>query len=169
MVRLRRIPDTHSLIVITSTDELFKSASYLADCYLPTLSAKHPANTAAMHAPFNVAFKTNTPYFEWLETPGNEARLKRFGPAMTGTANWEIPGAIVNGAYSIFRALIAGHDQRAIGFPWHELKDGAVVVDVGGGIGSTAMLLAHTFPNLKFVIQDRPQVAEQGTAVSPML
>ena len=38
-------------------------------------------------------------------------------------------------------------------------------MDVGGGIGSTAMLLAHTFPHLKFVIQDRPQVAEQGNAV----
>ncbi len=41
-----------------------------------------------------------------------------------------------------------------------------MVVDVGGGIGSTAMLLAHTFPHLKFVIQDRPQVAEHGVAVS---
>ena len=39
-------------------------------------------------------------------------------------------------------------------------------VDVGGGIGSTAMLLAHTFPHLRFVVQDRPQVAEHGVAVS---
>ena len=50
-------------------------------------------------------------------------------------------------------------------FPWQELPDDSLVVDVGGGIGSTAMLLAHTFPHLRFVIQDRPQVAEQGVAV----
>lgn len=52
------------------------------------------------------------------------------------------------------------------GFPWHELSEGSVVVDVGGGIGSTAMLLAHTFPHLKFIVQDRPQVVEHGIAVS---
>ena len=50
-----------------------------------------------MHAPFNLAFNTTTPYFEWLELPGNEARLRRFGPAMTGTAAWEVPGAIITG------------------------------------------------------------------------
>ncbi|RPD56594.1 hypothetical protein L226DRAFT_480398 [Lentinus tigrinus ALCF2SS1-7] len=129
------------------TDELFKSASYLADCYLPMPSSRKSTDgTHAMHAPFNVAFNTDVPYFEWLEQPGNEARLKRFGPAMTGTAAWEVPGAIIGG------------------FPWHDLREGSVVVDVGGGIGSTAMLLAHTFPHLKFVVQDRPQVAEQGVA-----
>ncbi|KAI8973144.1 S-adenosyl-L-methionine-dependent methyltransferase [Trametes punicea] len=125
------------------TDELFKSSAYLVDCYLPSLSKKtekeHP-----MHAPFNVAFGTTTPYFEWLEKPGNEMRLRRFGPAMTGTAAWEVPGAIISA------------------FPWIELPEGALVVDVGGGIGSTSMLLAHTFPHLRFIVQDRPQVVEHG-------
>lgn len=51
------------------------------------------------------------------------------------------------------------------GFPWQDLPEDALVVDVGGGIGSTAMLLAHTFPHLQFVIQDRPPVVEQGIAV----
>lgn len=41
-----------------------------------------------------------------------------------------------------------------------------MVVDVGGGIGSTSMMLANAFPHLRFVIQDRPPVAEMGTAVS---
>ena len=97
-----------------STDELFKSSSYLAECYLPSLSTK-AGNMHAMHAPFNVAFNTDVPYFEWLERPGNEARLKRFGPAMTGTTAWEIPGAIVSGrssktAHPIVR--YADHDGR---------------------------------------------------------
>ncbi|KAH9916743.1 S-adenosyl-L-methionine-dependent methyltransferase [Epithele typhae] len=129
------------------TDELFKSAGYLADCFLPALSMRDKQPISPMYAPFNLAFKTDSPYFEWLEQPGNESRLKRFGPAMTGTAAWEVPGAIVSG------------------FAWDTLPEGSLVVDVGGGIGSTAMQLAHTFSHLNFVIQDRPQVVEQGITV----
>lgn len=89
------------LISVTSTDELFKSSAYLADCYLPSASSRKSGDhTNPMHAPFNLAFKTPIPYFEWLEQPGNEARLRRFGPAMTGTALWEVPGAIVAGEWS---------------------------------------------------------------------
>ena len=45
------------------------------------------------------------------------------------------------------------------------------MVDVGGGIGSTSMLLASAFSSaegglgLKFVIQDRPVVVEMGEKV----
>ena len=80
-----------------STDELFKSAAYLTERYLPTPPHKQKHNEPVMNAPFNVAFNTDMPYFEWLEQPGNELRLKRFGPAMTGTVAWEVPGAIVSG------------------------------------------------------------------------
>ncbi|GJE93999.1 hypothetical protein PsYK624_101670 [Phanerochaete sordida] len=99
-----------------------------------------------MFAPFNVAFGTRMRYFEWLERGENVFRLRRFGKAMTGTEKWEVPGSIIGG------------------FPWHELPPRAVVVDVGGGIGSTSMLLANAFPHLRFVIQDRPPVVEMGAA-----
>lgn len=39
------------------------------------------------------------------------------------------------------------------------------MVDVGGGIGSTSLLLAHAFPHLRFLVQDRPQVATMGECV----
>ncbi|KAJ4474486.1 O-methyltransferase [Lentinula aciculospora] len=82
----------------------------------------------------------------------NRFRLERFGKAMTGTASWEAPGAVLNG------------------FDWQSLPQGSVVVDVGGGIGSTSMLLAHAYsdrrdnssdddvPGLKFIIQDRESI-----------
>ena len=47
-----------------------------------------------------------------------------------------------------------------------------MIVDVGGGIGSTSMLLASAFSSLdeggmglKFIIQDRPVVVEMGEKV----
>lgn len=122
-----------------------------------------------MYAPFNVAFDTRLRYFEWLERKENVFRLKRFGKAMTGTEKWEVPGSIIGGAcfYLVVCrvCLLCG----GVGFPWHKLPDGSVVVDVGGGIGSTSMLLANAFPHLRFVIQDRPPVVEMGTAVCPPL
>jgi hypothetical protein len=54
------------------------------------------------------------------------------------------------------------------------LPRGSVVVDVGGGIGSTSMLLASAFsPNssggedlgLRFVVQDRAVVVDMGEKV----
>jgi hypothetical protein len=38
-------------------------------------------------------------------------------------------------------------------------------VDVGGGIGSTTMVLAGRYENLNFVVQDREFVVEIGKKV----
>ncbi|KAJ7910454.1 O-methyltransferase [Mycena leptocephala] len=82
----------------------------------------------------------------------NRFRLERFGKAMAGTGSWEAPGAVLHG------------------FDWAALPRDSVVVDVGGGIGSTSMLLASAYAEvdadgaggLRFVIQDRPVVVEMG-------
>ena len=58
------------------------------------------------------------------------------------------------------------------GFDWHTLPKNSIVVDVGGGIGSTSMLLASAFSEgdndlgLKFIVQDRPVVVEIGERAS---
>lgn len=41
----------------------------------------------------------------------------------------------------------------------------SIVVDVGGGVGTSSLVLAETFPELKIVVQDRPSVVEEGTKV----
>ncbi|KAK1230958.1 hypothetical protein PQX77_005932 [Marasmius sp. AFHP31] len=82
----------------------------------------------------------------------NRFRLERFGVAMTGTDSWEVPGAVFNG------------------FDWHSLPQGSLIVDVGGGIGSSMMLLAHAFSRprdedalgFKYIIQDRQVVVDMG-------
>ena len=61
-----------------------------------------------------------------------------------------------------------------LGLDWRSLPRGSVIVDVGGGIGSTSMLLANAFARpgddqdlgFKFIVQDRPIVVELGEKVS---
>ena len=45
----------------------------------------------------------------------------------------------------------------------------ALVVDVGGGIGTASLALAKEFSNLKIVIQDRRPVVEDGIEVHLLL
>lgn len=55
------------------------------------------------------------------------------------------------------------------GFPWKDLPDGAKVVDVGGNVGSVSLVVAKQYPQLKFVVQDRPDVVTRAASVnSPM-
>lgn len=51
-----------------------------------------------------------------------------------------------------------------VGFDWATIPNGTVV-DVGGGIGSQSLIVAQEFPNIKFVIQDRPAVIEDAKKV----
>lgn len=43
---------------------------------------------------------------------------------------------------------------------------GAVIVDVGGGVGTTQLCLAREFPDFQIIIQDRSQVIEDGIKVT---
>jgi hypothetical protein len=51
-------------------------------------------------------------------------------------------------------------------YPWASLPKDAVVVDVGGGIGSAALLLAQNHPHLRIIVQDLPEVAANARKVS---
>lgn len=45
-------------------------------------------------------------------------------------------------------------------YPFHELKDGAKIVDVGGGRGQVSIRIAEKVPHLSFVVQDQASVIE---------
>ncbi|KZV68873.1 S-adenosyl-L-methionine-dependent methyltransferase [Peniophora sp. CONT] len=94
---------------------------------------------------FNLAMRTQTPYWGWLELPENKHRLARFGRAMGGSAGWE--GAAMD---------------ALCGEPFPSLLAGSLVIDVGGGIGSASMRLAQRFPTLRLMIQDRAPVCRHG-------
>jgi len=94
-------------------------------------------------------------------------RLQRFGHAMTGTAGWEDGGGVSQADGWEASKLYANYSQLILlqGFDWAGLGEGSLIVDVGGGIGSTSMTLAKAFPHLRFCIQDRPKTVKLGIAV----
>ncbi|KAG1720371.1 S-adenosyl-L-methionine-dependent methyltransferase, partial [Suillus lakei] len=145
--KYKKYEDTSGIAAFVGlcTDELFKSAAYLTEAFtgvqlpLAPLGSPLPA--------FNLAFNTPVPFFECGREPRKSFRLERFSQAMIGTSGWEMPGAILTG------------------FDWLSLPRGSTIVDVGGGIGSTTMILARAFGGnmqFRFIVQDRPVVVGLG-------
>ncbi|KAI0761043.1 S-adenosyl-L-methionine-dependent methyltransferase [Trametes elegans] len=151
------------------TDDMYKMVGYLTEWILPdqrigparTVDAKGNANphgTTKAEAgvtaeasttvdiqprtTFSLAFGTKLPIFDWMELPENNARLSRFGHAMLGTRGMETENEVLRG------------------FSWADLPPDSVLVDVGGGIGSTSMTVARAHPHIRVVVEDRPQVTE---------
>ncbi|KAH9006443.1 S-adenosyl-L-methionine-dependent methyltransferase, partial [Lactarius hatsudake] len=129
-----------------NTDELFKASAYFTDALLfsPETTLKRTA-FAGLFSPFNLSQRTTLSFWTWLETPENSTRLARFARAMAGTEGW-----------------MGASDAELCAFPFPDLAEGALVVDVGGGIGSTTLRLAQRFPKLRFIIQDREPVCKLG-------
>jgi hypothetical protein len=50
-------------------------------------------------------------------------------------------------------------------YDWKSLNKGDLVVDVGGGIGSSTLHLAKAFPDLRFIVQDREHTVQAGIKV----
>ncbi|KAI0653620.1 S-adenosyl-L-methionine-dependent methyltransferase [Cubamyces menziesii] len=98
--------------------------------------------------PFNLAFGTKLGFFQWLELPENRHRLVRFGHAMKGTSQWETKHEFL--------------DAKVTAFPWKELPQGAILVDVGGGVGSTSMAIAQAYSHIHVVVEDREQVVDNA-------
>ncbi|KAJ7934559.1 hypothetical protein B0H13DRAFT_1855156 [Mycena leptocephala] len=88
-------------------------------------------------SPWNIATKTDAFLFDWYDRPENEHEKARFSFAMACSTKLELPEAIL------------------AGFKWDNLPKNSVVVDVGGGGGSTALIIANAFPHLSVVVQDR--------------
>ena len=99
------------LIVLRRSDEFFKAVVHITDTLLPnkvratslrTLLDQREASEPPIQykVPVNLAFRTEVPYFHWLELPENKRRLKEFGLAMTGTRSWEIVENIIESALS---------------------------------------------------------------------
>ncbi|KAF8492246.1 S-adenosyl-L-methionine-dependent methyltransferase [Gautieria morchelliformis] len=122
-------------------DEAFKASAYgwetLADA---TISKSTDVNAT----PFSRAFKTNDTLWEFYNRPEQSFRHHRFGLGMRGVETLQPPNAIIKA------------------FEWRSLAKGSVVVDVGGGIGTSSLPLARDFPDINIVLQDLPRVIEDA-------
>ncbi|KAJ6779632.1 hypothetical protein PWT90_06494 [Aphanocladium album] len=80
------------------------------------------------------------------QEPNETARMKRYGLAMESHGDRE------------------GFDlsHTIEGYPWSELGT-ARVIDVGGNQGHVSFALAEAFPQLSFIVQDRPELRTEKT------
>ncbi|KAJ7277953.1 S-adenosyl-L-methionine-dependent methyltransferase [Mycena rebaudengoi] len=122
-------------------DESHKASAYAFENFIDE-ETKYSGEP--FHAPFNRAFNTELPFWEWIESPDQFDRFHRFGIGMQGVARMESANAILDG------------------FNWESLDDGAVVVDVGAGVGASSLQLVEKFPHLRVIVQDRPAVVAEG-------
>ncbi|KAF5386809.1 hypothetical protein D9615_002134 [Tricholomella constricta] len=121
-------------------DEGFKASAYAWETLTDPLTAKSGDPEAA---PVARAFNTKESFWEIISH--DEPRARRFDIGMQGVQALQPADAILKVSYD-----------------WKELPDGSVVVDVGGGVGTSSLPLAREFPNLEIVVQDLPGVIENA-------
>ncbi|KAF8334404.1 hypothetical protein F5887DRAFT_652169, partial [Amanita rubescens] len=128
-----------SALVSFFVDEPVKSSAY----FYENASDPSIANSGEpADCPFAKIVGNGTPFWDWLERPENDVRQRRFDIGMRSTQVMTTTGPIMSA------------------YEWISLPADALVVDVGGGIGSTSIPLATAFPQLKIVVQDRKPVVE---------
>ncbi|KAF8135213.1 O-methyltransferase [Mycena galopus ATCC 62051] len=127
--REERLNGTSGIIALVEmvVDVGLKAGAFLVDSLQPPGQDK---------LPLQLALKTDEPFFNILQRPENRYKLKRFAVAMEGSTALDLPEMILQG------------------FDWGALPGGAIVVDVGGGIGQISLAIAQEHPGLRIVIQD---------------
>ncbi|KAJ7117169.1 O-methyltransferase [Mycena epipterygia] len=132
--RLVGTPGTAALAEY-SADMVLKASTFLVDTLL---------DPAAHKLPYNLAFATDDPVFVEMQRPENDYDRKRFAAALRGT-----PDPL---------------ETSLQGFDWDSLPKGAVVVDVGGGIGHVSLAITLKHPKLHIVNQDLGPTIELSKA-----
>ena len=112
--------------------------------------AMYPGSGAPNETAYNLAHGTSLPVYAFLAQ--HPERARRFGSAM----RWFTRGEVWD-----LKHLVASYDWAALDQP------GAMLVDVGGGEGGVAQVLASATQRLKVVVQDLPGTVEKGRELLP--
>ncbi|KAJ6463521.1 O-methyltransferase [Mycena sanguinolenta] len=128
-------------VVELNTDETLKAGAYIRDVVV----TDRREGADELDTPLNRAFNTHVDLFSWFELPENRIRFRRFGMAMdAGRRVSPFPSSALNR------------------FDWSSLREDTLIVDVGAGIGSVSFGIAKANPNLRFLIQDKASVIQEG-------
>ncbi|KAJ6505395.1 O-methyltransferase [Mycena sanguinolenta] len=128
-------------LMLMHADEAFKGSAFLTEAFTDPATAHSVKSTDSA---WNLAARTDAFLFDWYDRPENENKKTRFSFAMACSLKLEPPEAIL------------------AGFKWASLPENSVVVDIGGGVGSTALIIAKAVPHLNLVVQDRSSVIEDA-------
>ncbi|KAF5865903.1 hypothetical protein ETB97_001971 [Aspergillus alliaceus] len=117
-------------------DEAFPAAAKLLGLLQDNPKASDPSQSA-----FSAAFDNRGGLFDlYAQEPWRGARFSR---AMKGVTRGTLDA----------EHLVIGHD-------WALLRNGGVVVDVGGSLGHQSVAIAKHFSHLKFIVQDVDDFSE---------
>ncbi|KAL0057206.1 hypothetical protein AAF712_016159 [Marasmius tenuissimus] len=104
--------------------------------------------------------------FDLLQRPEEAARHRRFAVAMEGMSGVQPLECLSRGKsysfYNSFRPRITA----ITAYEWESLPEKAVVVDVGGGVGTISLELTKRYPKLNFVVQDLSGFVEKGSELA---
>ncbi|KAF2842144.1 S-adenosyl-L-methionine-dependent methyltransferase [Patellaria atrata CBS 101060] len=118
---------------------------HCADQFAPAVE-KWPGSQELNETSYNLSLKTDLPFFQFISQ--KPAAVAKFGKLMMSFA--------------------AGQDwimkEVAQECRWNDLGK-ATLVDVGGSIGHTSMVIADVVPDFDFVVEDLPEVVQQGQKV----
>ncbi|KAF9002052.1 S-adenosyl-L-methionine-dependent methyltransferase [Cyathus striatus] len=117
------------------TDECMKSASYLNDTLVSKGFSSLPKDSSFQKA-------HGYDFFEFYTT----VRIYhyRFAQAMVGWGE------------------VTGKSMLPKVYDWGKVPDGSTICDVGGGNGHIILDVVKAFPSFKVVLQDLPEVIQQG-------
>lgn len=122
--------------------------SFPASAKVVEATEKYKGSEEKNHCAWNIAFDTELPIFEYLvHQPDRAGRFAETMKALTTSEGYNV------------RHVLAGYSWESIGH--------GTVVDVGGSIGHTSIALAEKFPDLKFVVQDFPDIVAAGESSLP--
>lgn len=145
-----------SRLLVEDPDALDAVGLITAELASPSTKAiealqRFPNSEEPTETGFNIENQTPLPIFTFLAQ--HPERARRFGAGMrffTKSESWDL------------KHLLSGYDWAALDRP------GAIIVDVGGGQGSVARVLAGATRDLKIIVQDLPGTADKGRELLPV-
>jgi 2-polyprenyl-3-methyl-5-hydroxy-6-metoxy-1,4-benzoquinol methylase len=130
--------DTHFCDFLRTITMVFNPAN----AFLPIALGRYPQTQSIHEAAHGVARQSTKNFYDWLDE------------------NLELRENFDRGMEGISRGGQRMQDTDLRAYPWHNLPEKALIVDMGGSGGHFARDLAQMCPSFSIIVQDLPQVIQ---------